>query len=270
MASPWQTIRALRAKVAEAVWPDGTGARVIGENAARITADAQAAPDRLPFALLNVGQQTADQDDPALVTQEFALVLAVSVPGHDLGEHGVIGGPSAETDRWGFSTNRGLLEVERPVLEAVQRLNGYDGLPIEVRYASAAAVGQMDRDKSVVWRTYTLAALCTRTDEYPAPRNLVATGGSGQIVLTWDLPPSRFDLSSIIVRYASGATAPASSSAGTPVTLGSDLATGVTISGLAAGTYSVAAFAKYQDTNASDLRYSDQDTGSTRLSVVVT
>lgn len=270
MASPWQTIRQLRQIIATATWPDGSGARVIGDNAARITADAEMAPDRLPFALLNVGQQTADADDPGLVDQEFTLVLAVAVPGHDLGEHGVIGGPSAETDRWGFSTNRGLLEVEGPVLSAVQRLNGADGVPIEVRSVSAAAVGKMDRDKSVVWRTYSLAARCTRADEYPAPRNLVATGGSGQIVLTWDLPPSRFDLSAIVVRYASGATAPASVSAGTPVTLGSDLATGVTITGLAAGTYSVAVFAKYQDTNAADLRYSDQETGSTRLSVTVT
>lgn len=268
MASPWQTIRELRATIANVAWPDGTGAKVVGDAGCYITAGVDKAPDRLPFALLNVGQQTADDDDPGLVSQDFNLVIAVSVPGHNLGEYHLIGGASAEADRWGFSTGRGLLEVETALLAAIQNMTGADGTPIHVRYGSAAAVQELDGDRSVVVRTYTVTAMCTRVDEYPAPRNVVATGGSGSIVMTWDLPPSRFDLSSIVVRYASGATPPASSSAGTGATLASDLATGVTIT-LAAGTWSVAVFARYVDTNASDVRYSEQEIGSYRASVSV-
>lgn len=270
MASPWQTVRALRHILATERWPDGSAAEVLGSGATFITAAIDKAPDRIPFALLNLGQQTADDDDPGLLSQDFTLVLAVGVHGHDLGEHNLIGGPSSEVDRWGFSTNRGLLEVERVLLSAVQRLNGADGAPIEVRYGSAAAPVEMDRDRTVVVRTYTLTALCTREDEFPAPRNMVATGGSGQIALTWDLPPSRFDLKRIKLRYASGATAPATHSAGTPATLSSALAVSKTITGLSAGSYSLALFGEYEDTNAENLRYSEQETGSTRLSVVVT
>lgn len=269
MASPLQTIREIRATVAAATWPDGAASQVIGANAAMITAgveDDQDLPDRLPFALINLGAQTADEDDPGLVTQEIVLVLAASVPGHNMGEYSLIGGASGESGRWGYSTNRGLLEVETVIIAAVQRLNGADGAPIEVKYGSASAPQRL-KDKAVVFRQYTLSAVCTRADEYPAPQNLVVgTPLVGQIPLTWDLPASRFDLSSIVLRYATGATAPATIADGTDGGV-STLATSKTIIGLAANTYSVSVFGKYQDTNASDLRYSDP---LSRTSVVVT
>ena len=270
MASPWQTIRAIRARVAAAPWDTSPSGLIIGSSAyisAGVENDAQL-PGRLPFAFLNVGTQTGDLDDAGLVKQEFNLVLVTGVEGHDLGEFNLIGGPSGKTPRSAYSQGRGILEIENGVLAEVKTLTGADGCPILVEHISAAAP-QWLRGRSVVWRQYVLSAWCTRADEYPAPRQLVATGGSGEIVLAWDLPPSRFDLDSVILRYASGATPPASATAGTGITLASSLATSVTLSGLGAGTYSVAAFAKYIDTNANDPKYSDQETGSYRASVSV-
>lgn len=69
------------------------------------------------------------------------------------------------------------------------------------------------------------------------------------VTLSWTNPSGRFDLHRIIMRRAAGSTAPATVTDGTGVTLGSDLATSVADTGLAAGTYSYSAFAGYDEIN---------------------
>ncbi|MGB7982085.1 MAG: fibronectin type III domain-containing protein [Candidatus Nanopelagicales bacterium] len=80
----------------------------------------------------------------------------------------------------------------------------------------------------------------------PGPVTELTVGArtTTSVVLSWT-NPSVSDLGSILVRRATGATAPASPSAGTGVTLGSAKATMVTDAGLAAGTqYSYAVFTR--------------------------
>lgn len=269
MASVRQTALQLRHLARAATWADSPNEVVLG-GSCYVTpgfTDDDELPDRLPFGVFNIGDESPDEDDGTLVSQEFLFYVATSVEGHNLGENHLLGGPAATQPRGGSSQGAGLLDVADALFAAVGQLTGADGTPIEVVPAGTPAVAVL-RGREVVYRAYRLTALCTRVDEFPAPRRLVATGGSGEIALTWDLPPSRYDMDSMIVRYASGATAPASPTAGTGVTLGSDLATSVTISGLGSGAYSVAAFAKYVDDGST--LYSSQDRGSTRTSVSVT
>lgn len=271
MASPWQTIRQARYLVGNAAWDTSPSEKVIGAAFAKITAgvdDDQDLPERVPFALLNLGNQTADDDDPRYLRQEIILALVASVEQDPFGEASLIGGASTKSPRSAYSEGRGLAEIEGAVLDEVSLLTGADGAPVVISYGSSGGT-QTFRGRSAVWRQYVLSCLCSRADEYPSPQNLVATGGAGQIALTWDLPAARFDLSSMILRYASGATAPATVTSGTDGGV-STLATSKTITSLGAGTYSIAIFAKYVDTNTGDPKYSEQTTGTTRLSVTVT
>jgi hypothetical protein len=224
-------------------------------------ADEQMLPGRVPFALLNLGDAREDPVDHELMTQDIYLVLATSVTGHDLGQHSITGGAGRET---GKSRGRGLLEIQKPVLQNLGKLTGADDTV--ARIAPGSAGGMKWRDGAhLAWRQFTISTLCTLEDEWPAPRELTASGN----VLSWTLPPSRFDLDSIVLRYAAGATAPTSETGGTGITLGSDLATTVDVSGIPATPTSFALFAKYVDTNANDAKHSAQETGSYRVSVTV-
>lgn len=264
MSSANQQIQQLRNLISTATWADSPSEVVVGTST-YITpeiSDEQQLPARTPFALLNVGDATEDQDEADYLTQDFYVVLATVVSGHNLGEYSITGGPGRET---GKSKGRGILEIQSPVLEQIKLLKGADDtVP---RIAPGSFGGMRWRDGAqLAWRQYKITSLCTLEDSFPAPRELEASGN----VLSWTLPPSRFDLDSIVLRYASGATPPASETAGTGITLSGDLATTHDVSAIGAGTYSFALFAKYEDTNASDAKHSDQDTGSYRASVTVT
>lgn len=105
---------------------------------------------------------------------------------------------------------------------------------------------------------------------YHPPRLFKATGGGGQVSLTWALPPDRFDRLKVVLRRASGATAPTSATDGTGVTLSGDLATSVTDSGLSAGTYSYAIFGGYDETNSTPTTVDNYSSAVTFTSVTVT
>lgn len=267
MSSPRQTILQIRKIIQDATWPGGPTDAIVGKTAyitSGVEEDSQL-PARLPFVLLNVSDGVADSDDPGLIQQEFVMVLVTAVGGHDLNEHSLVGGPGRAP---GVGSGRGLLEIEEALLPEVQSLTGADGTPILVSHGTSPGPQRLG-DRPVVMKNYMLSCWCSRADEFPAPSRLVATGGSGQIALTWDLPPSRYDLDSVILRYASGATAPASVTAGTGVSLVGAKPTSHTITGLAADDYSLAVFAKYVDQNEDCAEYSEQVTGTTRTEITV-
>jgi len=270
MSSPRQIIKQLRKELRELRWPTGTADLVFGDTAEIVSSlDLPEVPERTPYALLSLGSQVPDRSDPDLLEQEGVLTLAVARAGDPYGTAAVLGGP--QTQGVGRSEGKALLDVERVTLAHVGRLTGADGLPIMVSEASGTDVEAYSEDVQHARRRYLLSVVCSRADEYRPPRNFVATGGVGQVALSWLLPTQDYGLNEIVVRYAAGATAPASYSAGTPVTLSSALATSVTVSGLAAGTYSFAIFAGYSETGAaSNEFYSSQVLGTTRLSVTVT
>jgi hypothetical protein len=255
-----------------AVWSDSPGALVLGDSV-YITAGVREDDDlpvRMPFALVNLGPTTADPDDPNLLSQEIVVVLAVQVLGDPLGECSLVGGPGADSNRFGYSDGRGLLEMEAVLLASVGRLTGADGATIEVSLGSAPAPERLGDDTHLVHRQYVLRATCTRAEEWPAPSELVVgVGTAGQMDITWALAPDRYGRRKTVVRYAASSTPPASASAGTPVTVATETTTSATVSGLAPGTYSVAIFTPYTETGSdSDERYSSQVTGTTRTVVV--
>jgi len=268
----------IRFRAQRAAWPDTPGGLILGTSV-YVTAglrDDDDKPLRMPFGLINLGTQTPDPEDPDLLTQEFILVIACEVLGDPLGEHSMIGGPSSAgaTNRLGQSQGRGLLDLETALLTSLGKLTGADGTPVIVSHGSSPAPERLDKNVHVVHRQYILTALCTRADEYLAPTDLtIDVTTPGQATLAWVLPPSAYGLRKIILRRASGSTAPSSSTAGTGVTLASDLATSVTVSGLSAGAHSFALFAAFSESGAAvDERFSVQtkarDKGSYRTGTV--
>lgn len=104
---------------------------------------------------------------------------------------------------------------------------------------------------------------------YHAPFRFAATPGSGQVVMTWTLAPTRFDTLRVILRRATGSTPPATVTDGTGVTLSGDLVTSKTDSGLAAGTYSYSLFMAYDETNATPTTADKYSAAATRSALVV-
>jgi hypothetical protein len=144
------------------------------------------------------------------------------------------------------SLGRGLLEVDERVLNAVAKLTDANGITLQHSHSGAAA-SQLDAEnRYIIQRDYYFEGVVTQQRTYPAPRFLIGTAGIGSVTLSWTLPPDRFDRLRIVVRRAAGTTAPTSPTAGTGVTLSGDLATTV-INSAAAGTYSYAVFAAYDE-----------------------
>lgn len=221
---------------------------------------------RPPFCLIYVDDVEADGEEPGLILQTFGVVLVAAVEGDPFGERVLMGGPRLTV---GQSYGRGILEVEAKVRAKIGKLTGADGTRAVLQYTGSASVERVG-SKAFAARRYNVKAWCTSEPHYDAPVHLVATGGSGQVSLSWTLPPARFDRLSVILRRATGATAPTSATTGTGVTLASATATSVTDT-VAAGTYSYSVWESYDETGSGTAeRYSSQVLGSYRNSVVVT
>jgi hypothetical protein len=196
-----------------------------------------------------------------------------SQPIDDHGEAALIGWTRAATQGQGKSTGRAADEVAGRLIEAIFTARGST---IDSTHAIQARVIPVDRliavdGMQVVARPFELEVYnATVARRYHVPKKLRATGGVGQVSLTWSLPPTRFDTLSVILRRAAGATAPATVTDGTGVTLASALATSVTDSGLAAGTYSYSLFAAYDETTATPTTADRYSSPATATSVTVT
>lgn len=276
MSSVLQNYRQLKTKIAAAVWPEGAGEVVIGNRVYLSTASPEV-EERTPvhWVAIAPGGWTSDPDDPSLGMQDFVVSVITGVAGDPFGEASLIGGArTGDTSNYGKGSTkgRGSLEVESALWSALSLLGPKDGVSAVAALASADAVAAVEDEhgSGSVGRRYVVSCRCTMVDDYPSPQEFVATGGVGQIVCTWALPPSRFDRRQIVLRYASGATPPTSATAGSPATLSGDLATSVTLT-LAAGTWSLALFCGYNPNGRSaNEHFSPQDLGSYRASVTVT
>lgn len=264
---PWQAARQIRWILANATWPDAGGTTVFGSVVVVTSAFAgMFANFRSPSLAVRPGSCSEDPEDPGLLTQQIELLLCVAVHGDPVGQNAVIGGN--RTAGQVRSEGRGLLEVEEEVRRQAKKLGDNDGLRI-VAGETSDGPGLVTEEKMpfAVTRSYTIDVHCTSARYYHAPKNLVATGGAGIVTLSWTLPPTRFDTRRVVVRRATGATPPASATAGTDVPVAT-LATGV-VDSVAAGTYSYAVFMAYDESGSStDERFSEQETGTTRSSVV--
>lgn len=277
--NPQQFARQMRYLLLSDTWADSPGEVVFGAPAANsregggVVVTAGPSEEaikgmglRPPFCLIYVDDVEADPEEPGLLLQTFGVVLVAAVEGDPFGERVLMGGPKASV---GQSYGRGILEVEAKVRARIGKLTGADGARAVLAYTGSSSVERVG-SKAFAARRYLVRAWCTSEPHYDAPVHLVATGGSGQVALTWTLPPARFDRLSVILRRASGSTAPTSATDGTGVTLSGATATSVTDT-VAAGTYSYALFESYDETGSGSAeRYSSQVLGSYRNGVVAT
>lgn len=282
--TPWQWMRQLRFLTYSLTWPTGTsgaaGSRVVANPVITAGAPAEILGTLRagPLVLFNVGDGRGDPGAAALGEMTAMMTIAVAASADKVGMAQLVGGPGRAQDDGSYgqtqSEGRGLLEVEEVVLTAIRQGASDLGLSMQVGPPSAA-VGGWVADLPVSAREYRLRCKVTSDRYYHAPQRLTASGN----VLSWSLPPSRFDRYKVLLRRSAASGAPpASATAGTPVTLSGDLATTVTISGLSAGSYGFSLFMAYDETCdvvAGDApqhmeRFSAQEVGSYRAGVTIT
>lgn len=227
-----------------------SGVKVFQQNSVRVTLGP--AEDGLrwmspPLLMLRPDSVESDplhDEQPDLIRCTVMGRIVQSIEGDDVGENVLLG-----ANRSGLTAaqNRGLFEIEEQMYAAVGKLNEINGVKLFCRMKGAVLADLDPVLGYIAWRDYSFEVFCTMNRFYHAATKFVATGGVGQVVLTWTLPPDRFDRQQMFLRRAAGITPPATVTDGTGVTLASALATGVTDSGLAPGTYSYSLFAGYDD-----------------------
>lgn len=203
---------------------------------------------RYPLAMVVPGSATVDAEEMDLLDQAITVRVICMVEADGYGESPLIG---AHRRTSGSSDGRGILEIEEELFSSIARSSGADGIEIRLWSSSEVQAELIEDLGYVVARDYLFGCLTTTTKTYPAPYKLAATDqGAGSVDLTWLLPAARYDRYRVILRYASGATAPTSITGGTGVTLSGDDATSVTQTGLSTGTYAWAIFETYDEQSA--------------------
>lgn len=257
----WQVARQLKSLLEAQTWGEGGDEAVFGQVAVT-SAPSRHAINLLswPFALVQVGDATADEEEEGLWTQAYEVRLVARVEQDAWGETVLTGG--GRPGGAGSSEGRGLLELEEKLFDAVAELNEASGVRLRAHAASAVAGAFDEALGYVAERTYRLEAWTTADRSYPAASRFTATDATGgDATLAWTLPPDRFDRLEVIVRRASGATAPSSVTGGTGVTLGSALPSSHTDSP-GAGQWSYAVFIGYAERSATSDRYSSAATAT--------
>lgn len=246
-----QIVRQIQSMLRAATWDDAEVA--FAEDSVVVTlgmTEAVATEKRFPLVLIRPGTEAADPDmgeQPGLVRIEIVIDVVVANAQDQFGEVTLVG-----ANRDTGSTGRGLLEVEELIKTTLLQKGLASGVSIILRSSSAAQPQMHSQIGYIAMCSYRFEVLGTTARTYQAPNGFTATGGSGQVSLAWN-DSNRWDIRRFILRRASGATAPATSSSGTGVTLGGSPdgadVNSVTDTGLAAGVYSYALFAVYDDTN---------------------
>ena len=241
----WQVAKQLRFLLRAATWPDSPSNKACGQVlVSNGPADRAVGQLRFPFALVLPGAVTADDEEPNLERAQFEIRLVARVANDPWGESVLIGGPRISQ---GSSQGRGLMELEEVLLDNVATMNRTNGIRIRLDYKSATQAQISDDLGYVGLRSYQLEAMLTSDRNYEACSRLTAADlGSGNVAVSWTLPPTRYDTLGLVLRRAAGVTAPASPTAGTGVTVGDD-DTSVTDTG-AAGTVSYAIWRSYNET----------------------
>lgn len=206
-----------------------------------------------PLAMIAPGNAAIDpkaSEEPDLLQHDFVLTIAAVHQGDMTGEAVLIGGNATDLDD---SAGRGLLEIEEQVLSALTNLSSKDGMRVRAYHFGATRGGPVEGGDGsyAAMRTYTLRVLTTLARSYEAATGFTgADGGGGEADLSWTLPPTRFDYRRMILRRASGSTAPSTATSGTGVTLGGSpdgvAATSVT-DDPGAGTFSYSLWVAYDD-----------------------
>jgi hypothetical protein len=260
----WQVARQIQYLLKNQNWT-GSSTKVFNSDSVVIVpseSDIDALDRRLilPLCLLAPG---AGQSDPQygergdLIQQELSVILATENPNDPLGQAAMVGAVRESTTD---SRGRGVLELEQELFNAIKTVGQVNGIIIAAKGQGAGAARKDPEDTAYGIREYTWEVYCTTTNYYFPARRLAARPRTGEIDLTWQVAPDRYDRYRARLVRKAGSTAPTSPTDGTELTLSSALATSFNDTGLAPGTYSYSVFMSYDDfsaTPALDLRTSD-------------
>jgi len=263
-----QVARQLKSLIGARSWPLGSASSVVQTAGVVITT---LQPEDLvgniqePFVIIGVGTGTADPTRPGLMRTNFEITTVQKTEGDEVAEAPMIGSGRVNI---GQSEGQGVLVVHSQVMQAVNFKTAANGLPkfTLVRSTGAAPL--------FVGRTYyamaktVVSTTCTVAETYQEPGQFLAADATGgDATLTWKNPPSRYDFYQVRVQRAAGATAPATSTAGTNVYSG---ALETYTDSPTSGQFSYSIWAAYDETNTYDggtasaeQKYSEQVTGTT-------
>lgn len=190
-----------------------------------------------PFAVVRMGGESFDPQWPEIAgAMDVTVEVCTQVPADHSGQASVIGGPRPS---FTASGGAGVSELMDEVKAEVKRLETIGGISVLSQISGATKTQRVDRGYWVS-KSLTITAKGHAEPFYHPARDIGESGGT----ISWTNPPDRFDLVSMVLRYASGSTAPSSPTAGTGASLSSDLATSYDASALS-GTYSFALFGGY-------------------------
>jgi len=261
----WQLLRQLKATLEAAAWSDSPSELVFGQVALSAGFASDSRPSvQFPLCRVRPLGEAPDEEEPGLVQLQVEVELTQRVYGDRTGEVALVGG--SRSSGQGGSDGRGLLEIEEELKSTLGALARVEGIGLRFDHATSAAAGEVDGFGYLVFRVYTFSAWLTESRTYPAARKLAGTDAGSQTAdLTWENPASRFDRSDLVLRVASGSTAPSSVTDGTGVTVGA-AAESLSHAPGGAGTWSYALFVGYDETGSgSPDRYSTSSTATVVL-----
>lgn len=245
-----QLVYLLRARVWTAKGTTGS-TKVFQPDAVRISPveEIPAGLSRFPRVTLNAGGGESDGHNAKFMRKRIIVKLTCASMEGGFSSSALKGGHRISATQ---SRNRGLLEVETQLMQAIAQLQGNLGIVVYGRADSSARVNEEKSVDGGFSREYVWEVKATATPFYHRVSRLTASSaGAGLLAASWTLPPDRFDRYKIrAFRSAAGGAAPAHSGGGvftgTEIVLASDLATSLpAVSGLPTGTYALSVFACY-------------------------
>tara|TARA_R110000824_G_scaffold89186_2_gene218909 strand:+ start:53 stop:862 length:810 start_codon:yes stop_codon:yes gene_type:complete len=244
----YQVCRQVKYLIESRKWDDNeSNESVFGAGVVSVAPQAEAMDKfRYPLAMVLPGSASVDAEEMDLLEQQITVRVICMVEADGYGESPLIGAHRIST---GSSDGRGILEIEPELFAAIARSSGADGIEIRLWSSSEVQAELIEDLGYVIARDYTFGCLTTTTKTYPSPFRfkVVDSASAGQADLTWTNPAIRYDSFHVVARYSAGATAPATIASGTGITLSSDFPTSVSVTGLAAGTYSFSVFVTYDE-----------------------
>lgn len=247
----WQIARQLQFLLRQEKWSDGS-TPVFADGSVVITdieAIAQVLEERLiePLALIVPGDGTVDPQhsgqQPDLLLHRLTVALVTVNQNLRAGEGAFVG-----ANRVGVSDSRGrgLLEFEPKLFEVMKRLTLDDGVVIQAQSTGEGNTQRDPSDQVYAIKEYNFEVFCTPDTYYPPCRRLAATPRTGEVTLTWENPPARYDRYRVRLLRKTGSTPPANITDGTVLAAG-ESAESFVDSGLSANTYSYSVFMTYDD-----------------------
>lgn len=195
-------------------------------------------------------------ETPDLLVRRLTVKLCQILPGDGVGENVIMGANRTGNSTYfgqGASEGRGLLEIEEELFEVAKELTEYSGVRTILKAVSSGEPIAISDTNYLCSLDNVFDVMCTSARYYPPATAFTAQAASGGVVnLAWTVPPDRYDLFKVILRRATGSTAPTSITGGTGVTLSANLATSKADTGLSSGTYSYALFSTYDETQGKD------------------